>query len=202
MIDLAPASLQLAALVAAVPDDALGRPTPCPDYTVADLLTHINGLAGAFAAAARKDMGPETSSAPDPRADDLPRDWRSEIADRLGTFTDAWREPTAWDGMSRVGGVDLPAEVIALVGLNEVTVHAWDLARATGQPAPDPDPLLLEALMPMLQQFASDGPPSDDAPFGPPVPVADDASALDRVLGLTGRDPSWQPGRESLSAQG
>ena len=29
--------------------------------------------------------------------------------------------------------------------------------------------------------------------FGPVVPVADDAAALDRVLSLTGRDPAWQP---------
>ena len=29
--------------------------------------------------------------------------------------------------------------------------------------------------------------------FGPVVPVADDAAALDRVLSLTGRGPAWQP---------
>lgn len=30
--------------------------------------------------------------------------------------------------------------------------------------------------------------------FGPPVPVADDAPLLDRLLGLTGRDPAWRRG--------
>jgi hypothetical protein len=43
------------------------------------------------------------------------------------------------------------------------------------------------------------GPVSEpDAPrppiFGPVVAVPDDASAMDRFVGLTGRDPEWQPG--------
>ena len=34
--------------------------------------------------------------------------------------------------------------------------------------------------------------PRDGNLFGPIVPVPDDASALDHLLGLTGRDPNWQ----------
>jgi len=30
--------------------------------------------------------------------------------------------------------------------------------------------------------------------FGPVVEVPDDAPLLDRVIGLTGRDPAWSPG--------
>jgi hypothetical protein len=29
--------------------------------------------------------------------------------------------------------------------------------------------------------------------FGPVVPVPDDAPLLDRVIGLSGRDPGWKP---------
>ena len=35
--------------------------------------------------------------------------------------------------------------------------------------------------------------PRDGELFGPIVPVADNATQLDRLLGLTGRDPSSQP---------
>ena len=53
-LDLEPAARRIAGLVAAVPDDALGAPTPCARYTVGDLLDHIAGFAVAFTAAARK----------------------------------------------------------------------------------------------------------------------------------------------------
>jgi hypothetical protein len=38
--------------------------------------------------------------------------------------------------------------------------------------------------------------PRDGTLFGPIVEVPDDAPALDRLLGLTGRDPSWRPAAE------
>jgi len=195
-IDLAPASLQLARMVAAVPDARLGSATPCTEMTVGDLLHHVHTLAGAFTDAARKEDGPDSAPPPPARAADLPADWRSEIADRLGAFTEAWRDPAAWNGMSRIGGVDLPGEVVGLVGLNELIVHGWDLARSTGQPFVA-DTSFLELLGPMVEQFAAPADATPDElrarPFGLAVPVADDAPLLDRVLGLTGRDPRWRP---------
>ena len=50
-LDLGPAALRLAELVYNVPDDLLDQPTPCPDYTLGDLVDHVGGLSLAFAAA-------------------------------------------------------------------------------------------------------------------------------------------------------
>jgi hypothetical protein len=36
--------------------------------------------------------------------------------------------------MTQVGGVTLPGEIAGQVALDEVVLHAWDLAHATGQP--------------------------------------------------------------------
>src|SRR6266700_3035205 len=55
IVDLGPAAQRLGDLVARAGDDELGKPTPCPAYTLGDLIEHIGGLALAFRAAAEKD---------------------------------------------------------------------------------------------------------------------------------------------------
>ena len=94
--------------------------------------------------------------------------------------------------MTRVGGVDLPGEVAGVVGLDELVVHGWDLAQATGQ-AYECDPASLAAVHGFVQQFASpEMAPQRDGLFGPVVTVAEDAPLLDQVIGLAGRDPHWR----------
>lgn len=93
--------------------------------------------------------------------------------------------------MTAAGGIDLPGDVAGLVTLDELVVHGWDLAVATGQ-AYEPDPEVLAAVHEFVLGFS--GPGQEEAReglFGPEVPVPDDAPLLDRVIGLTGRDPSW-----------
>jgi uncharacterized protein (TIGR03086 family) len=192
-LDLGPAARRLAALVGSVPDDALDHPTPCPKYSVGDLVDHIGGLAMGFAAAARKERSDATSQAPSGDASRLEPEWREAIPRRLDALAAAWRQPDAWTGMTRVGGVDLPGEVAAVVALDELVIHGWDLARATGQPY-ECDRPSLEAVHGFVQQFAAPGMEAQRGGlFGPVVAVADDAPLLDRVLGLAGRDPHWCP---------
>jgi uncharacterized protein (TIGR03086 family) len=73
-----------------------------------------------------------------------------------------------------------------MVGLTEVVIHGWDLARATGQPY-DVDPDIAEAVLAYVAQVAAQGPV--EGLFGAAVPVADDAPVLDRIIALSGRDP-------------
>jgi len=193
VFELEPATTRLAELVAGVPDDLLDGPTPCPDYTLGDLLEHAGGLALAFAAGARKEGGALTSTAPAGDAKRLPRDWRTRIPGDLDALALAWRDPAAWTGMTTVGGVNMPGEVTALVALDEVVIHGWDIARSSGQPF-WVEPALLETLAGFIQQaFAPDQPALRKGIFGPPVDVPADSPLLDRVIGLTGRDPAWTP---------
>ncbi len=185
-IDLGPAARRVAKLVEGVPQDGLDRPTPCQRYRVGDLLDHIAGAALAFTGAARKTP---LEGAPSGDAANLGPDWRSRLPRDLAVLAEAWREPEAWTGMTRAGGVDLPGEVAAVVALDELVIHGWDLAKATGQPA-DYDGPGLDAVYGMVQQFRSSG---TEGLFGPPVEVPDDAPLLDRILGLAGRDPGWTP---------
>ena len=190
-IDLEPAARRLSGLVAAVDDDQLDRPTPCRDYRLGDLLEHVGGLAQAFRAAAAKELG-ETGGAPAGSASRLPSDWRTRIPEDLLAMASAWRDPEAWTGMTQAGGIELPGEVAGLVALDELVVHGWDVARATGQPY-DVEGPELEAVRQFVAPMADAPPEEGGGIFGPPVPVPDDAPELDRVIGLTGRDPAWSP---------
>jgi uncharacterized protein (TIGR03086 family) len=123
----------------------------------------------------------------------LGTDWRTRLARELDALAEAWRDPAAWTGATRAGGIDLPGEVAGLVALDEVVVHGWDVARASGQPyAVDGD--LLEVVHGFLAPLAQPEQESmRDGIFGPAITVPADAPLLDRVIGLTGRDPAWSP---------
>ena len=190
-LDLAPQAVVVARLVAAVPDDRLGAATPCADTSVAALLDHLHGLAVGMRMAAEK---APTSRPPTASAADLPADWRSRIPAELDELVFAWREPAAWEGTTRAGGVELPASVMGVVALNEVLVHGWDLAVSIGEPY-DVDDASARRCLEHAVWFADAVPEGRDAIYGPVVPVPDDAPVFDRLLGLTGRDPHWTPPR-------
>lgn len=188
-LDFGPAATTVAEVVAGVRDDQLGDPTPCPAYTVGDLLDHLHGLCLAFTSAARKDAVAGEPSADGSR---LPADWRDSISARLATLAAAWTDPAAYSGLTMAGPIEMPGDIAALVALDEVVVHGWDLARATGQPY-DPDEAAVLACLGFAEGFEVPEGASDDGPFGPPVAVSPTAPALDRLAGATGRDPAWRP---------
>jgi uncharacterized protein (TIGR03086 family) len=185
--DLTAAASRMADLVRNIPDDQLAGSTPCPDYTLGDLVEHVGGLSLAFTAAATKTSLDGGGQGPSGDASRLEDDWRTSIPERLAAMAAAWKDPEAWTGMTRAGGIDLPGEVGGLVALDELVVHGWDVARASGQPY-DPGQHELEAVHGFVAGFDASG----GGLFGPAVEVPDDAPLLHRVIGLTGRDPNWQ----------
>ena len=192
MIDLTPATAALTDVVLGVRDDQLPAPTPCQRTTVGDLLDHVQGLALAFTAAATKATPDGGSRPPSADASRLGDDWRPRIESRLVELAKAWQDADAWTGTTRAGGLELPGALAGNVALNEVVVHGWDLAVATGQPfSAGPD--LVDAARSFAQAAVAQNPNGTEGLFGPPVTVPDDAPPLDRLIGLTGRDPSWTP---------
>ena len=192
-IDFGPAAQHLAILVTGVDDAQRGAPTPCPAYQVGDLLEHIGTLARAFAAAARKDRGPLTGRPSAGDATRLAADWRDSIPRDLDALAQAWSAPGAWDGTTRIAAMDSPAEMVGVTLADELVVHGWDLAQATGQPFA-PDPSAVRAARSFLDLFAGpDAPAGDQVAFGPSRPTAPGAPALDQVLALAGRDLAWAP---------
>ena len=155
-----------------------------------NILGHLLGLAVAFRDAGRKDLGPTTDTDPQAALPDIGPGWREALPQVLDELGVAWRDAAAWTGETRAGGVPLPGVIAGAVAADELVVHGWDLARATGQ-AYDPDPAALAATHSFLAASVDD--PSRGDIFGPVVPVPDDAPLLDRAIGLSGRDPIWKP---------
>ena len=193
MLDLHPAAREVARLLAGVPDEALDRPTPCAGTPVAQLLDHLMGLTLAFTWAARKTPPAGGSRPPSSSAADLDPGWRDELPRRLDELAAAWRDPVAWDGMAEAGGVTMPAAAMGAVALDELVLHGWDLARATGQEFRC-DPASTAAVLEFTTEAAKpENAASREGLFGPVLPVPADAPPLDRALGLAGRDPAWTP---------
>jgi uncharacterized protein (TIGR03086 family) len=155
------------------------------EWTVGDLLDHIMDFTRAFTQAAQKltDAPGTSTPAPRPSAGHLAPHWRSRLPVLLEDLATAWKVPAAWTGSARAGGATMPATTTGAVAVHELTMHSWDLARATGQDFAA-DPRILEALI----EFLSHSPGA----FGPVVEIEDEASLLDQVLALSGRDPSWR----------
>ncbi len=191
--DLTPATAAVAAVVAGVRDDQLDARTPCPDMTVATLLDHLHGLAWAFTAAAEKAVDAGSSPAPQADGNALVAAWREEIPARLATLARAWADPQAWTGMTAAGGLELPGELAGTIGLDEVVLHGWDLAVATGQDF-RPDDASVAAVYGFTSAMSAPGQEAGrQGLFGPVVAVAEDAPQFERALGFAGRDPHWTP---------
>lgn len=190
MYDLEPAVRAATAVVAGVSDDDLTRPTPCTDWTVAAVLNHLYGLSVAFSGAAGK-TGAGAAPPPDPAATPLPVDWRTSVPAVLAELARAWSSPAAWTGTTLAGGFEMTGAEAGAVTLDEVVLHGWDLATATGQ-----DFEVDGATVAVLEGFwgtVPDDPEFRQGRIGTRVAVSADASRWHRVLGLSGRDPRWTP---------
>ena len=191
IVDLSPAARQMVAVLRGIDNDQLTARTPCEPSTIGDLVDHVDGLAQAFAAAAAKQTGAVTASPPAPDASRLGTDWRTRIPPRLDALAAAWTDPDAWQGMTEVGGVTLPGGIAGQVALNELVLHGWDIARASGQEY-DIDPDTLHASWEAVSaMYPAHEPERRRGIFGPPVSVPDGAPLFHRLLGLSGRDPAW-----------
>ncbi|WP_107653685.1 TIGR03086 family metal-binding protein [Nocardia suismassiliense] len=182
MIDLKPACHAMIELLLGTSDDQLARPTPCSEYNVAQLIGHIDEVAQAFAAIARKDTG--GAAAPDRGADH-----RRTGAASVRLLGQAWGDPAAWQGATELrAGLELPNELWGKIALTEMVVHGWDLAVATGRPFALPT-ATLQACFDHVADFVPNAPLPEL--WGPAVETSDNAPLIDRTVAITGRNPRW-----------
>lgn len=167
--------------------EQLALPTPCADWSVAELLAHHQGQNHGFALAVEHgDAPPEVF---DPQPWD-PARWQTASTHLQVAFAGV-QDPEA-SVVLRVDGADrpIPAQVILTMHLIDTVVHHWDLAAALGIDF-SPAEGAVEATWEMLSGIP-DGPPRGQpgAPFGPLI-NAQGTSRWHQALAFSGRDPSW-----------
>ncbi|HEX5120051.1 MAG TPA: TIGR03086 family metal-binding protein [Pseudonocardiaceae bacterium] len=179
----------LAELVQTIPADQRSRRTPCTEFDVQDLLTHIVGWLTTFAAGY---ADPEGRA---PRSDldgyTAPPDAGAVVRAAADQLEKALRDGAA-ERPLLLGEAAMPGELALGMILWEYQVHGWDLARALGRPWSPPDAAARESLA-FAPGMLNPDEQGEGMPFAARVPVPEDAPALDRLLGLSGRDPHWNP---------
>jgi len=158
--------------------DQLDNKTPCPEWTVRDLLTHQIGVVAGLGAAAAGEPRPDFTLSADPAA---------QFADVSAATLKAWQAPGALDRMVDGGPGPMPGRVLAGINLLDTATHSWDLATATGQPAALP-PGVAEAAVEASRAIVS--PEIRVGRFGPEVAAPDGADATTQLVTFLGRKPA------------
>lgn len=187
-------------VICAVRPDQLDAPTPCGDKDVRALLGHLVEVLNRVALIGRAE-NPFTVAARLVADDAWLDTWRHAAHEVQSTWTDD-------SVLDRI--VELPWSQVSggetLGGyVNEVTVHTWDLAVATGQQPAWDDQVLTVAfdairrILPATDRAAAIAAAAQSMPperrnFPPPfaeaVDVSPDAPLIDRLVAFNGRDPS------------
>ncbi|WP_432988487.1 TIGR03086 family metal-binding protein [Dactylosporangium sp. CA-233914] len=155
----------------------LDRPTPCGEWDVRGLVAHLLEWGPPLEGAARKESVP-------------PGAVHDSLRTQVSRLASAWGEPAAWAGMTSMGSIELPADLVGGMVLGEFVLHGWDLARALGAPIGFDDEVL-RLTYAEVERSADQG--RTMGVYGPEVGVPQDAALFDRVLALSGRDPLWKP---------
>jgi uncharacterized protein (TIGR03086 family) len=166
-------------LFAGLTPDHREMQTPCTEWTVHDLIGHMCG-GGHMVAGGLQGQAPPDET-PDFLADGPVNGWNAAKAHLAEAAT-----PEALAATHTMPFGEVPGEMALSVIVADHLTHGWDLAKATGQ-AFQPDDDLSEWALAVWQGVVP--PEGRQGGFDAVVPVGDDASALDRLLGYTGRRP-------------
>jgi uncharacterized protein (TIGR03086 family) len=172
-------------LVAAVRPDELGNRTACADYDVRALLGHVVAVLHKLA---RVGAGADVRGAPDVIHGIGDDDWADAVTRARGEVDRVWAHDEALDRLVTLPWATLPGRAVLDAYTHEFTVHSWDLAHATDRLA-ELDPDLAAQALDAFPVFAPPEERSEQGPFGPAVPVPDDADVYTRLAAYLGRRP-------------
>jgi uncharacterized protein (TIGR03086 family) len=174
-------------IVDGIEPSQLDNPTPCADWTVRDVLNHITGGADMFAIAASEGKVPDEKLGQLMGGDNLGDDYKGAFKAASARASKAFEPEGILDKIITLPFGEMPAGAAVNIAIFDVTTHAWDLAKGTGQ-STELDPEVLGVALDIAQQMLSDDYRASGM-FGAPVSVPEDAPVQDRLAGFTGRTP-------------
>ena len=185
--EMAAASAEAARVVGKVQEGTLDAPTPCGDWDLRILLNHT--ILWTSYSAERRAHG--ESVAEDLMNKDFTADpgFREDYARQIDKAVTAWSAPEAWEGTRNVMGDATPAADVGAMLLMETALHGWDVARATGQEFNVNDATataledIVQAQAELFRKYQG---------FADAIEPPQNATAFERALALSGRDPSWK----------
>ncbi|WP_020522514.1 TIGR03086 family metal-binding protein [Catelliglobosispora koreensis] len=180
---------QFEAKIAAVAPGQWANQSPCAEWTARDVVSHIVDMHAAMLRPVGRGLSPAPSVADDPLAA-----FRAARADVEAVLADP---ALAGQESPSPTGPMTAAQHIDQVVSDDMVLHGWDLARATGQDD-TMDPEDVDRMWTDLQAIPASlldkmRTPEAFGPgifvYGPQVKVPDDASKQDKLLAAIGRQP-------------
>ncbi len=172
---------QTSTLVAGLDAAALAAPSPCDGWDVRATLNHLLGATWMFT------LVNQGHAAVEDAGDVIGDDPSLAVAAAAKENLASWRQPEAFEGDRTYPFGTFPAEFAALINLEEVVVHNWDIAKATGIG------LTIDGDIAQLVYGWATSIPLDEfrahGAFGREIAVPSSASTVDRLMGLLGRRP-------------
>jgi len=179
------AMVQTEPIVAAVSPAQLTLPTPCVEFDVRALLSHLVGGLNRIAIVGE---GGDALARP-ARADGVPDDgWLAAYRAAVTRVTAAWADDATLDALVEVPWGKIPGRFAIAGYVQEILTHGWDLAKATGQPT-EGDPELAWWALAGAKRILPPESRGGDIPFGPVVPVPADAAPYAQLAAYLGRHP-------------
>ncbi|WP_369779447.1 TIGR03086 family metal-binding protein [Streptomyces sp. R33] len=184
-LDLAAAVELAGRTLAAVRPDQYDAPTPCDEFDVRRLSSHLVAVVRRIAVIGRGEDPFSVPSFADELADGA---WAAAWEPGARAVAEVWADPAVLGRQLRLPMGVLPGAAAAAVYTHELTVHTWDLARATGQ-HPEWDAALIERVIAVVRRALPAETRGGRIPFAEAVPVDAGAPAIDRLVAWAGRRP-------------
>ncbi|NGO07675.1 TIGR03086 family protein [Streptomyces sp. HC44] len=179
------AAEQAAALVKTVRADQLDGPTPCTEFDVRTLLSHLAGSTRRLAIVAEGG----DALAVRPFVDDVPDDgWTAAYDEARARALEAWAPDDRLDTVMRMPFGEMPGRNALSAYVLETVAHTWDLSEALGRPL-GLDPELAEFALALARRMLPDGQRDDTVPFGSVQPVPEGADVYGQLAAWLGRRP-------------